>query len=700
MNAAAPAISSAIDDLDRAALPQIPRAVRGALLIVALIFLATLPSLASSWIAGDRAFAGLRQPQAGILLPAMPLYPWPRTAPVAALLALTERAAFGDAAPGWRIVSLALHVAVVLSLWLLLRRLAVPGAWLAAAIFALHPVQVEPVAAVHGQDVLLSGLFYVWAILVYLRCQVIGRPARIPPSPSAPRPQRATFFQRMSDSRIALFAIVLILGSCASLASSLGASLAFVLAALLWYRRGRLTSRELLELGHVAVLTITFAVVAELATPAGAPTPTLTLAAHFYLPVQAVAFYVENALMPTGHLFLYPEWPLSYIIQSFVLLALVFFILVALLTQDRFGRGPATLGILLALLALPAAIAGQTVVADRTTYFVVAAVAVAVAGIIHALAPFLWHESPCLARTPLAIVVLLFLAVLFHARAGLYSADNLLWNEVLVRYPDLPQALHARAAAELLDPHGQTAAEEDFRLLLDTNPHDPTALLGLARVAEHRKAWSEAISLLYQASASAPSDTRVLNALASEIERGGGPDGALDEYKKVLPIDPDNPVALEGIGRIETAREHAAEASAALERATDANPWYALAWVSLGELHLRQGRRDDAEALFDRACEADPTLPDAWLAAGSFYSQIGQNQQAAYRLRRAVALAPTAPEPFFQLGLVLDAMNDPNAFFCMRQAAALDPTNTGTARRAQDLQQKYFPNGVQGQQGG
>jgi protein O-mannosyl-transferase len=70
---------------------------------------------------------------------------------------------------GYRIVNLFLHIVEVLLIWLILRKLSIPGAFLAAIVFAVHPVNVESVAWIASLKNLLAMLFFLLAIWFYLK---------------------------------------------------------------------------------------------------------------------------------------------------------------------------------------------------------------------------------------------------------------------------------------------------------------------------------------------------------------------------------------------------------------------------------------------------------------------------------------------------------------------------------------------------
>ncbi len=69
---------------------------------------------------------------------------------------------------GYRLVNLLLHAGAAVLLWRILRRLSVPGAWAAAAIWAIHPLQAESVCWISESKNVLSGILALVSTLFYL----------------------------------------------------------------------------------------------------------------------------------------------------------------------------------------------------------------------------------------------------------------------------------------------------------------------------------------------------------------------------------------------------------------------------------------------------------------------------------------------------------------------------------------------------
>jgi tetratricopeptide (TPR) repeat protein len=239
-----------------------------------------------------------------------------------------EHRLWGDAAVGYHWLNILLHAAAAGLLVRLLRRLAIPGAWLAGCVFALHPVGVESVAWITEQKNTLSAVFYLLAACAYLRFEE----------------ERGS--GRATAGAWRCYAVASALFVLAILTKSVTATLPAALLVVAWWRRGRISWR-----GEVAPLLPWFAVgiVAGLFTAwverkligAEGAAYDLDFLQRCVLAGRAVWFYVGKLLWPADLMFVYPRWTVNAtsVGQIFGLLALLAALGALWLLRGR-TRGP------------------------------------------------------------------------------------------------------------------------------------------------------------------------------------------------------------------------------------------------------------------------------------------------------------------------------------------------------------------------
>lgn len=192
---------------------------------------------------------------------------------------------------GYHLATISLHAVSALLLLRILRRLEIPGAWLAAAIFALHPVQVESVAWVVELKNTLSGLFFFGCILAYLNFDE-------------------------NQNRTRSYVTVLALFLLGMMAKPILATLPAVLLILLWWKRGKLEwKNDVRFLVPFIVLGIVAAVFSAWMerefSGAEREISVLSITQRLLVAGRAFCFYLGKIFWPSNLCFMYPRWKVN-----------------------------------------------------------------------------------------------------------------------------------------------------------------------------------------------------------------------------------------------------------------------------------------------------------------------------------------------------------------------------------------------------
>src|SRR5438874_5103270 len=207
--------------------------------------------------------------------------------PLVSTVFWVESKLWGDSMLGYHLVNILLHTVSALLLWKILRQLEIPGAWLAAALFALHPVQVDSVAWLAEIKNTLSGVFFFSCILAYLH------------------------FDQTRNRRA--YALALFLFCVGLLAKAIVAMAVVVLPILFWWKRGRLQwKRDLQPL----IPFVLIGIASGLATAwmerkfSGAEGEAFAFSflERLLIAGRAFWFYLSKSFWPANLSFVYPRW--------------------------------------------------------------------------------------------------------------------------------------------------------------------------------------------------------------------------------------------------------------------------------------------------------------------------------------------------------------------------------------------------------
>jgi protein O-mannosyl-transferase len=536
-------------------------------------------------------------------------------------------------------VNIALQAINAVLLWALLRRLQVRGAWVAAAVWAVHPVNVETVAWVTELKNTQSGLFFLLAVLAFLRFEDGLRPRD--------------------------YVMTLVFAAAAMLSKPSTVVLPGVMLLCAWWRRGRWTHKDFLRMTPLIALAVAMSLLTILEQrhhiEAERPSEwTLTAAQRLVLAGRAMWFYAGKLLWPADFCFIYPRWALQAhsVVAWLPLTGLV--VAAATLWYFRYARWAraATFGLGCFIVALLPVLGFLNIyffrysfVADHFQYLAsmgLIALAVGTGAAISERAGQRGGDPGPFA----AAVVLLVLGASTWTAARVYQDQETLWRDTLSKNPNAWIA-HNNLGLVLKDQGKLSEATEHYEQVLRLQPDNVEAHNNLGVMLQNRGKVLEAMEYYKQALRIKPDDIKAHNNLGNALlELGKVPD-AIEQYHQALRLKIGYAETYYNLGNALLRLGNVAEAIAQYQQALRIKPDYVEAYNNLGDGLLRLGKVAEAIGQYQQALRIKPDDVIARNNLGNALCQQDRIREAIEQYESALRLKPDYAKARYNLGIAL-----------------------------------------------
>ena len=542
-----------------------------------------------------------------------------------------EHAVWGLDPTGYHWVNLLLHIANALLVWLVLARLKVPGAWLAGAIFALHPVQVESVAWITERKNVLMGFFFLLTLLAWV-----------------------AFLDEKTKRPWLYYGLALILYLLALSAKTTACTLPVALFLILWLQKKRISWERIFEINPFFVLGIASGLLAIWWERYHQGTSRAIFT--FLSPIErvlvasrAIWFYLSKLAWPSNLTFIYPRWDIApthllnyaWLLTGVLVCGAIYFLrrYVGRCVEVAAAFFIATLSPVLGFIMLYTF--RYTFVADHYQYLAcIGPIALASAGLIN-LADVSKNSRTLIFSVALCVVALL--ATLTWRQAAMYGNIETLWRTTLSRNPNCWMA-HNNLGIVLFEKGQLDDAIAHYRTTLQMQPNFwdadynlGTALLGKGQVDEAIFHCDKAVSMQ-------PNDPDAQVALANALLQKRRIDDAIAHYQKAVAIRPDYFLARYGLGhalleggKFDAAIEHSRAALLIQPNNADCHTILAIA---LDE----EGQSVEAVKHYEKALQISPQSVSAlnnlaWLLATGSNASLRNGARAIQLARQADQLS-------------------------------------------------------------
>jgi len=561
---------------------------------------------------------------------------------------------FGLHPAGHHLMSLAIHVAATISLFLVLNSMT-GYLWrsaFVAALFALHPLHVESVAWIAERKDVLSGLFYILTLGAYARYS------------------RGPFV-------VSRYLMVLCMFALALMSKPVAVTLPFVMLLLDYWplrrfagplmanknRGSNLLSPfpiktalrlvfEKLPFFLLAIGSSLFTLHSQMAIGA-TPLLHLSLSARIGNALVSYVVYILNMFWPANLAIYYPynfALPAWQVAGALALLAgITFLVLVAA------GRRPWLpvgwlwyLGMLAPMIGIFQA--GTQARADRYTYLPQIGLYIALTWVVAGLCTGWRHRRVVLGGG--AIIVLIALMFCARAQTAVWRNSESVWTHALACTSD--NAIAHDGLGYVLLQNGKTdEALWHFQKALQISPNFAQAHYNLGIALFKMGSVDEAIVHYQKALQINPDYAEAHNNLGAALLQKGRVDEAIVHCQQALQIDPDDAEAHNNLGIAMFQKGSVDEAITQFQLALQIKPDYADAHLNLGNALLQKGSVDEAVVHYQEALQINPNYAEARYNLGNTLLKMGSVDEAISQYQKALQINPDYAEAHYNLGNAL-----------------------------------------------
>jgi tetratricopeptide (TPR) repeat protein len=581
----------------------------------------------------------------------------------------------------YHLLNVVLHAVSAILLWRVLRLLRIRGAWIGAALWAVHPVMVQSVAWITELKNTQSCVFYLLSILFFLKWDD-HRDGVFRPS------QRQTGGRHLFVFVLSLFFFVL-----ATLSKPSVVMLPFVLALCIWWMRGKIDWRHLLTL-------VPFALVSAVASAwtiweqkfharAIGVDWAQTFPERLIIAGKAVWFYVAKLVWPHPLIFIYPRWEVdsSKVVQYFPLFLGIAGLIALWFVRTKWGRASFFAASYFVVSLFP--VLGffsvfffrYSFVSDHFQYLAsMGPLALVGAGIATLCGAF--SETPkgfvspsdTLMRSRGALgtprqqlvlasgvcgMLLLLLGFLTWRQTAEYHNLSTLYTATLQKNPGCWMA-HYNLGIVLSQKGEMDRAIDHYRRAVALRPDYAEAHYNLGRLLVEQNQLDEAVAHYEKAAAINPGDAEAQNNLGVTLFGLGRADDAIAHYRKALDIRPDYAEAACNLGNALIAKGDLDGAIARYTTCLAAVPDQEEVRYNLASALLRRGRTDEAIAQYEKVLETHPESADAHANLGSAWLAKKRVRDAMEEYKRALQISPENLAALSNLAWLLATSSDPS----------------------------------------